>query len=400
MKKYSIFFSLLVSLIAAFFPMTANAQQSSSQSGLINWQNNGDFNAFLYGEVDSITYSRIDLDSVLHPNVVVQEIWTPDSVYRIPIATLDSVSFKAPETIEKPGIFHITEWHYNYVTGTTESSVTFDASIPEDSLPADSQVVVSDLAFVPYFEKGFAGRVVRRDSLDGEIRIVCEEISFEDVYEQMFRFGKTVGYQGGGSASKAPKKLHIDEDDVLVFDLDDVWPLDPIKIIDEDEGHVYLNVHPSVSLDYTICYNVKNKEDRFKCVLIPKLDCDFDFNYHKHIDIEPLSLKVPFVEIPIPTDIPLLFVQFDVNGFFEVSGDVDISARFPFTLQSNIGYDTQYPDNGGFIFNFNGTGFQTTEGSVELSATIYSGLSALQARVDGGVDAQAVVIGTRSIFYR
>ncbi len=375
MKKSSIIFCLLATFITALFSMTANAQQSSSQNGVINWLNNGDFNAFLYGEIDSITYSRVDLDGFTHTNPVVQIIWTPDSVYRIPINTIDSVAFKAPETIEKEGIFHITEWHYNYVTGSTESSVTFDVSIPADSLPANGQVVVSDLAFVPYFEKGFAGRVVRRDYLDGKVCIVCEDISFEDVYLQLFRFGKSVSYNGGGSATKAPKKITIDEENVLPFDLDDYWPLEPIKIIDDESGHVHLNVHPSVSLDYAICYNVDKKENRFKCVLKPKLDCDFDVNWHKHLENDKLKIKVPFVEIPIPTKIPLLFIEFNVNSFFELTGDVNINARFPFKLQSNIGYDSQVQDNDGFIFNFNGTGFQTPEGSVDLSATIYSGLS-------------------------
>ena len=53
MKKHIIFFILIVAIISALFPLTLSAQQS----GLINWQSNGDLNAFLYDDVDSITYS-------------------------------------------------------------------------------------------------------------------------------------------------------------------------------------------------------------------------------------------------------------------------------------------------------------------------------------------------------
>ena len=369
MKKHIILFSLLVTLFTTMFPTTALAQQPGGQNGIINWLKDGDFNAFLYGDVDSITFSKVDLDGKKHSNVVVQEVWTRDSVYRIPIANIDSVAFKAPETILKDGIFHITEWHYNYVTETTESSVTFDASIPADSLPSVDQVVVSDLAFVKYFEKGFAGRVVRIVRSDDKVRIECEEVSFEDIYDQLFSFGKSVGYNGGDSPSRTPQRIHLDDSDILTFDLDDIWPLEPIKIIDDESGHVNLNVHPSISLDYAICYNVKGKENKFKCILSPTLNCDFDVNWHK--DINLLSIKKPFVEINIPTKIPLLFAQFNVNGFLDLSGNVDLSATFPFTVRSNIGYDSQ----NGFIRNFNGTGIQTPQGSVELDATVYAGLS-------------------------
>lgn len=50
-------------------------------------------NAFLKSDVDSMACSQIDLDSLMHSDYVVQEIWTADSVYRIPLAVIDSICF-------------------------------------------------------------------------------------------------------------------------------------------------------------------------------------------------------------------------------------------------------------------------------------------------------------------
>ncbi|MBR1935097.1 MAG: BspA family leucine-rich repeat surface protein, partial [Muribaculaceae bacterium] len=48
---------------------------------------------FYTNSIDSIRYSTIDLDSTLYSEWKVQEIWTPDSVYRYRLADIDSLSF-------------------------------------------------------------------------------------------------------------------------------------------------------------------------------------------------------------------------------------------------------------------------------------------------------------------
>lgn len=57
------------------------------------YRNDGQINAFLKADVDRMRYSHIGLDSLYHGEYVVQEVWTPDSIYRIPLAAIDSVCF-------------------------------------------------------------------------------------------------------------------------------------------------------------------------------------------------------------------------------------------------------------------------------------------------------------------
>ena len=73
--------------VASFLP--ANAQDA-----FFVYRNDGQFNAFFNDEIDSIVCSNIDLDSIVHEEFVVQEFHTPDSIYRIPIASIDSVGFQ------------------------------------------------------------------------------------------------------------------------------------------------------------------------------------------------------------------------------------------------------------------------------------------------------------------
>lgn len=49
--------------------------------------------------VDSIVHSRMDLDMVEQPDIVVQEFYTVDSIYRIPVASIDSIVVYTPSAL-------------------------------------------------------------------------------------------------------------------------------------------------------------------------------------------------------------------------------------------------------------------------------------------------------------
>lgn len=76
-------------LLLAGFLCGASAQHNA----MFVYRNDGVINAFLKSDVDSLVCSQIDVDSLLHSDYVVQEIWTADSIYRIPLENIDSISF-------------------------------------------------------------------------------------------------------------------------------------------------------------------------------------------------------------------------------------------------------------------------------------------------------------------
>jgi len=68
-----------------------------AQEAFYVYRNDGDFNGFFYDQVIRMGYSKVDLDSVEHDIYVIQEIETADSLYRIPLAAIDSIGFVQPE---------------------------------------------------------------------------------------------------------------------------------------------------------------------------------------------------------------------------------------------------------------------------------------------------------------
>lgn len=62
------------------------------------YRNDGEFNVVDSRDIDHISFSRYDLDSIQHPTVVVQDVHTKDGLIRIPISSIERVSLVAPVT--------------------------------------------------------------------------------------------------------------------------------------------------------------------------------------------------------------------------------------------------------------------------------------------------------------
>ena len=84
----------------------AMAQQEEIEGGeaFYIYQNDGHFDGFFYDEVKQIRYSRLDTLNREHDHYVSQEIVTEDSVYRIMLTAIDSVSFYQPEIKYAEGV--------------------------------------------------------------------------------------------------------------------------------------------------------------------------------------------------------------------------------------------------------------------------------------------------------
>lgn len=70
------------------------------------YRSDGGFDAFLKSDIDSIVYSHYDNNRVYHSDWQMQEVHTSDSIYRISLAVIDSVSFVAPQTIVNKAVLN------------------------------------------------------------------------------------------------------------------------------------------------------------------------------------------------------------------------------------------------------------------------------------------------------
>lgn len=149
MKRYTI---LLVLSFCALLSFSQNVNKGS----LCVHLNDGQTNTFPYAEIDSMTVSHFDTDSVYQDEMVTQEIWTAEKTHRFPLASIDSVTFVYLPDIS--GTWNCTETHYrangdaycNTYTitlcedGTVQTTATDTEIISSSwSLSADGDVSIS-----------------------------------------------------------------------------------------------------------------------------------------------------------------------------------------------------------------------------------------------------------------
>lgn len=84
---------LLTSII-----LLSNLIPSYAQEAFYIYRNDGNIDGFFCNEVDKFELSKLSLEDREEKDHIALELYTPDSLYRIPIAAIDSICFQQPET--------------------------------------------------------------------------------------------------------------------------------------------------------------------------------------------------------------------------------------------------------------------------------------------------------------
>ncbi|MBR6867706.1 MAG: hypothetical protein IKN02_05715, partial [Prevotella sp.] len=144
---------MLMAVLAAVAPLAAAAQAGTEIEGgeaFYIYQNDGHFDGFFFDQVKQISYSRLDTLGVEYKDYVSQEIVTEDSVYRIMLTAIDSVSFYQPEIKYAKGFRNMREdglWSYflKYINDKDLGHVlVFSASMPAELKPKVGDVLFCD----------------------------------------------------------------------------------------------------------------------------------------------------------------------------------------------------------------------------------------------------------------
>ena len=174
-----IYFVLLISTIA-FSCMAQNVGEA-----FYIYRNDGQFNAFFRDEVLSIEYSNYDLDSLLHEDWQTQVIYTEDSIYRIPLTVIDSVSFVKPEATYKEDVTYLGASLFDYIVSVNGQDIIFRSDTPEYLLPKiGNKIATVDLTDI--FPYGFLGIVSAIDNVYDGIRIRCNSLALEDAVSRFY----------------------------------------------------------------------------------------------------------------------------------------------------------------------------------------------------------------------
>ncbi len=317
------------------------------------YRNDGQFNAFFREEVISIEYSNEDAEGNTYDEIVTQIVNTADSVYKIPLAAIDSVGFVTPETQYKPGVVKIEGELRQYVVSSDEMQITFSSSIPSALLPRidDKLVTLEQSDTFPY---GFLGGVVSMEvDANGNHLVKCEAVSMRDVFDCYYGVSsKTYTEQsptfirsnrvsfGGGFANFNPGTFRFP----LTYGLDYSIQIDDDYAY-EYSPNMFFEFTPKLRVSAFIILPIGGDKDTYV-----SLTCIGDFHMLQHIEASG-SLQwgkdwgwtspdthLPHLSWPIP-DCPL--VRFYIEPGIFINASTKISSQMEFTqdYQLKFHYD-------------------------------------------------------------
>ena len=181
-----IFFNrVLVTLLA----LVSVATSSYSQDATYIYRNDGQFHAFFNNDIDSILYSNVDTLGIHHDDYVVQEIYALDSIYRIPLTAIDSISFHAPAPILQPDVRLMNSEWASFVISIDNNIITFDRNLPNTLMPKVGDVLVTEFPNTD-FPSQFSGRVEKIQDSSNGIECICAEVELTDIYKRLVLVGK------------------------------------------------------------------------------------------------------------------------------------------------------------------------------------------------------------------
>ena len=384
MKKY-----LSTLMLMVIITITATAQKVGEQMYI--YSNGQPFGGFLPAEIDSITYSCYDEDGIRYDDAVVQVIHTPDSIYRIPINDVDSVSFVRPSTIYKSGVIVLEGEIRQYILNSDGFNLTLSANTPSRLVPkvGDRLATMEPDDQFPHF---FAGEVKSVTTANGGIEVTCETLEFEDVVEQYANvvYAASEGDGGEQSPSRAPtsNKAAIPWTTIQLPSYRSSTELANISISPIPDIR---NIEPSINFGAGFTYSIV-PEARARITWFIRgglyinammiLDNTFSWSHHfngnitanRHQSFLPNNVEVKIGPTPFN-------LYFDCGWFASVSGDLvwenSIQRKTRTTL--TFVYDRNHPEN-----NTASRFTKDMSSSDDIEGKLYGDISA-----EGGIYAEA-----------
>lgn len=335
MKRYTYLIYIVAALLTALTAQPAMAQ--NEQNALYIYRNDGQFNAFFFGDIDHFEYSCIDTLGVEHDEYVVQEIHALDSVYRIPLTAIDSVSFITPETKYKADVFRPDKSIANYITASDSVYwIRLSANTPSALIPkvGDKLLIEEESPLIP---DGFGGLVTSVDKNGSGYTVMTGPLELTDIYDQLVikAAGASPGMENASTAA-ARRRGILDGYDISITPEEEINLPTISNTINLKRTHAFLadnsplQINGDLQGSWSSTVSIKLKLRAF-LTITPFTG----FNYYEEneFDIESENatnvtggfsarLELPFVPNPNPKwAFKLKGLNFDVGAgvFFEGS---------------------------------------------------------------------------------
>lgn len=348
MKRLIYFIFLLFSVHTVF-------SQNNQDSIIYVYQNNGDFNAYHFSEIDSITFSKIDIEGIEQSDIVTQEIWTANDVHRTSLAAIDSISFCAPPIIINNDVFPLTYEHIPYVVDANVEGFTMLYTTPATLRPRIGNVVVAEVDCT-VFPDGIMARVIKITETEDGYLYECEKAYLEDIYDQIifhgdFSVDDKSNYVQGNNVQRVKAEFNKE-----------LWNLDFYKKYKYSGTTAEFDINDKATATITLKKNIGKP-------LYAKIELNNDLRATISLDAESETNLSP-KPIQIGNTIRAARIQFanpllrfiwlqpliGLYGYFEEQGSVDLSIGFSFNRSEkatftyydkewNIGYNSSSGGN-------------------------------------------------------
>lgn len=341
-------------------PQNNNTSSSDNQSynnqqpqyALYNYRNDNSFNAFLNVDIDKITFSNIGLDGSEYKNAVTQEVWTSDSLYRIPLEAIDSIGFRAPAPVYKDNVFHIRRYHIPYIQQTDGLSLIISRTIDRDSIPVVGQIVISDVIEEP-LPRGFSGRVLSVESTSSTYVFTCEAVALTDIFERLLLVGRSESFTPE-EIQQTRRKNSPDEtewDGIVPFEVGKLSLNIPSieGVISNSNSDMTLGTI-SISPRFCVSYIIDIRPFVHSHVKIlfenkSKVTTEMHLKVGSESSLtESKKARVYFTKVPIPLVPGVLYGEVAVSGDLYLKGNLDLKATFTKNLYNGDEYEWSTSD--------------------------------------------------------
>lgn len=342
----------IIILLLAVQAITCAMTAQERQQAFFVYRNDSGLDVFFYNNVDSITCSKLDTDSTLHDEYVVQEVWTPDSVFRIPLTAIDSVAFKPLPTIYKEGVKVMDKKLEEYVIKIDSLTLCLNPDIPQSLIPQIGDKLVS-IATSETIPNGFLGIAKNINYVKDTIKINCDRLFIEDAFIQYYSIktmdlydikepttGKNIICKSSGTLQKEPITFTI-PNSILGFSTN--------KELSDHISNVYgLSFENSLKITVTPVGTVQSA-----LILLPNWEVDITVSYINKSKIEwNWNLAGNLTggkEFSKPLEIPIggganVYINFGAGFSLEGQMAADFSLEQEFDASCFFKYNTLYPE--------------------------------------------------------
>lgn len=182
---------LIIILAACVFSTSAN---DMAHEQILVFRNSGEVNLFYSDEIKSIECCKVDSSGIIHEDVVCQRFILQDTTIVIPINEIDSVAFgERNQIIPKADARKILNAETKYLIRYDGENLYYSTATPSHILPrVNEKLYYND--FSELFPTGLCARVVSVSPIGGEIKVVLEDLSPNEVFDAYFFAGEVGGF--------------------------------------------------------------------------------------------------------------------------------------------------------------------------------------------------------------